>query len=448
MVCKETWWSNKCDNKDDIRYDPEVSPDISELHPLFSKANGYWKGSNTVYDGDFNVLELSPGIVGLFPIGPRPYPSDDVAAFYNVTIDGTRWEQHDIYVHNPAPLSFCQETFLPPNAPLILAGGDGVCGVNGFVYAADAFKTSTHEKTNMINGVSGTGSYLVDTDASFELTMIPVGDVQLLEAFELGESIRSSYTWTFDKSYNSLMIEFSSFELSDGKAVLNARMIAKLSRVTEEEWVQGLATAMEEKNVTTENKNTFGTVPTQQCVVEDVGCPTLEMWCDKGDASPSCGETPYVEETTVNAGVVAGITVTAAVVVIALIVSLLIRRSKRKLAEQKERLKDEFAKRIVGTFNIGKSGEALTMEGITEEFKLLDSGKTDGGDGLISKTEFKDFIMAGKAGEMKDSDFEALFALIDEDGSGEIDFTEFSAFMGHIKSNLDAQVDAEEFNEA
>ena len=138
--------------------------------------------------------------------------------------------------------------------------------------------------------------------------------------------------------------------------------------------------------MTTENKDTFGTVPTQQCVVEDAGCPTLELWCDKGDASPLCGETPYVEETTVNAGVVAGITVTAAVVVIALIVTLLIRRSKRKLAEQKERLKDEFAKRIVGTFNIGKSGEALTMEGITEEFKLLDSGKTDGGDGLISKT--------------------------------------------------------------
>ena len=54
----------------------------------------------------------------------------------------------------------------------------------------------------------------------------------------LGESTRSAYTWTFDKSYNSLIVEFSSFQLSDGKAVLNNRMIAKLSRVTEEEWVQ------------------------------------------------------------------------------------------------------------------------------------------------------------------------------------------------------------------
>ena len=126
------------------------------------------------------MLEISPGIVGLFPVGPRPYPNDGVASFFNITIDGTRWEQHDIYVHNPAPLSFCQETFLPPNAPLILAGGDGVCGVNGFVYAADAFKTSTHEKTSMIYGVSGTGGYLVDKDTSYQQTMIPVGDVQLV----------------------------------------------------------------------------------------------------------------------------------------------------------------------------------------------------------------------------------------------------------------------------
>ena len=52
--------------------------------------------------------------------------------------------------------------------------------MNGFVYAADAFKTSTHEKTSMIYGVSGTGGYKVDKDTSYEQTMIPVGDAQLV----------------------------------------------------------------------------------------------------------------------------------------------------------------------------------------------------------------------------------------------------------------------------
>ena len=42
---------------------------------------------------------------------------------------------------------------------------------------------------------------------------------------------------------------------------------------------------------------------------------------------------------------------------------------------------------------------------------------------------------------MKDNDFETLFALIDEDGDGSIDFAEFSAFMGHIKRNIDQQAD-------
>ncbi len=42
---------------------------------------------------------------------------------------------------------------------------------------------------------------------------------------------------------------------------------------------------------------------------------------------------------------------------------------------------------------------------------------------------------------MKENDFETLFALIDEDGDGSIDFAEFSAFMGHIKSNINQQVD-------
>ena len=42
---------------------------------------------------------------------------------------------------------------------------------------------------------------------------------------------------------------------------------------------------------------------------------------------------------------------------------------------------------------------------------------------------------------MKEGDFETLFALIDEDGNGDIDFAEFSAFMGHIKGNIDQQVD-------
>jgi hypothetical protein len=40
------------------------------------------------------------------------------------------------------------------------------------------------------------------------------------------------------------------------------------------------------------------------------------------------------------------------------------------------------------------------------------------------------FLSTGKAGELSESDFNALFAAIDLDQSGEVDFLEFCTFMG------------------
>ena len=57
---------------------------------------------------------------------------------------------------------------------------------------------------------------------------------------------------------------------------------------------------------------------------------------------------------------------------------------------------------------------------------------------FLVSTDSRDSTVGG---QMQDNDFETLFALIDEDGDGIIDFAEFSAFMGHIKTNIDQQVD-------
>ena len=148
---------------------------------------------------------------------------------------------------------------------------------------------------------------------------------------------------------------------------------------------QSIEDSMIKHKVTANTMATYGTVPTTgQCAKNDVGCPTLEMWCDSGDASPLCGPTPYIEETTVNAGVVAGNTVAVAFVVIAAVTYFMQSLHKKKMAAEKERLKNEFARRIVGTFSVGSGGEAITMEKITEEFQRIDSG-SEGGDGRISK---------------------------------------------------------------
>ena len=173
------------------RYNDDISPDISNLNPILSKPHGLWKGSYEVYDGNFDPAEPKPAIVGLYPQGPRPYAPNG-EAFFNITIAGTRWEQHDIYVLGPAPQSFCDANPNIPGAPFSNVGDDGVCGENGSAYVADAFKTSTHEKNDILIGVSGTGSYLVGPSEAntFAWTMIPSGAEQLVVRNSLKDDAR------------------------------------------------------------------------------------------------------------------------------------------------------------------------------------------------------------------------------------------------------------------
>lgn len=39
-------------------------------------------------------------------------------------------------------------------------------------------------------------------------------------------------------------------------------------------------------------------------------------------------------------------------------------------------------------------------------------------------------MMSGKVGAVTEKDFEAMFATVDDDGSGAIDFAEFVSFVG------------------
>jgi len=53
--------------------------------------------------------------------------------------------------------------------------------------------------------------------------------------------------------------------------------------------------------------------------------------------------------------------------------------------KQKEHLKNLFAERLVIAFDIQCSGQALSREALSKEFMAIDSGRTEGGNGLISK---------------------------------------------------------------
>jgi hypothetical protein len=75
----------------------------------------------------------------------------------------------------------------------------------------------------------------------------------------------------------------------------------------------------------------------------------------------------------------------------------------------------------------------LTPEALAEEFERIDTGLHDGdgagADGYISREELWDFLSSGKAGEMNQKDFNALFEALDTDGNGKVDFLEFCSFL-------------------
>lgn len=45
-------------------------------------------------------------------------------------------------------------------------------------------------------------------------------------------------------------------------------------------------------------------------------------------------------------------------------------------------------------------------------------------------------------GEIRESEFEALFGIMDVDASGDVDFVEFASFMGQISGNIEAEIKA------
>lgn len=150
-----TWATEDCIGDTDIRYDPDASTDLLDLHPLYKGFEGLWIGNFTTYDS--MKVPASPGQVPPGPggRGANPYPGENILAFWNVTVSGSRFYQHDLYVYSPADEDFCAEE-LPEGFKNVQ--DDGECGVNGYASAGEVFRTSTHEIDEISVNIKGTGS--------------------------------------------------------------------------------------------------------------------------------------------------------------------------------------------------------------------------------------------------------------------------------------------------
>jgi len=92
---------------------------------------------------------------------------------------------------------------------------------------------------------------------------------------------------------------------------------------------------------------------------------------------PDCSESPYQEpDADVRGEVIAGFVVAGAV----LLVGALYVVHLRVIKKQSERIREALVKRIAADINVGFSDQALTVEGLQEEFNKIDTSN----DGLVS----------------------------------------------------------------
>lgn len=149
-----------CIGKGDKRYDPDVSANLADIHPIFAKYGGFWQCIFKDFDGD-----TKPKPTKYVPANDearakhknRPYNLTDVPAFINVTLDKTRMYLHELRVYSPAAVEFCPGTPDDKHTNVMDADAGGVCGVTGWAEGGDIVRTSTHNKDEYSISVKSSG---------------------------------------------------------------------------------------------------------------------------------------------------------------------------------------------------------------------------------------------------------------------------------------------------
>jgi hypothetical protein len=384
-----------CLGEKDKRYDKKASNAIKDQAPVYRIFEGFYFCTQLFYDG----------ATGLPYIGVDPTGGDSnfFPAYYfmNQTHAGSRSYVHRINMYES-----------------LSEGGEGTS------IPIEGWATTTYEKDGTAIHLGSQEDYGDTFSPAPEppFYVYPVDNrTSFISAAETAGAPHKSFTQLFvclDDECNQLAGNEDSYVFLDGKAMRLTQTVINCNRINSaEEWLQAIQDAYVTYNIP-EDKQV--TVPMEgQCLT--AACPTEEDWCKK---DPECSVSPYQEpDASVKSGAIAGFTIAGIVLLIALLYGLHVWRTK----QQEHRYKTKFAKRMADTISLRASMRQLTPEALASEFKKIDS-ETEGG--YISKEGLWAFLSTGKAGELSESDFNALFAAIDLDQSGTVDFLEFCTFMG------------------
>jgi hypothetical protein len=221
-----------------------------------------------------------------------------------------------------------------------------------------------------------------------------------------------------DDDCKQLSINQDAFQIKGDSSTRYSQSVISCDKMgSAEEWELAILTAYSTHNVPEADETP---IPMEgECF--SGACPAEKDWCK---TDPECSESPYTEpEGSVKSGAIAGFTVAGIALLIAVLHGLHVLRA----TQQAKRYKTKFAERMAAKIDLRASMRQMAPEALAREFKKIDSETQNC---HISKEALWNFLSTGKAGELSESDFDGLFAAIDLDQSGTVDFWEFCTFMG------------------
>lgn len=408
-----------CLSESDNRYDVNYPQTIVGQDPRWEKLSGFFKVNVTSFDPvNGGAAKAGPYIPEVFQTHDRPFRQDRIIGFYNHTVAGSRLIANRWYFKPPADAEFCNTPLAPTMAN---AQPGSECGVNGMVDFAGVYASLNHEHDGTLEVARATGLYApnptgifdADTgstvkltdDSTFEFTFVSKNSFSSVQSFVF-----------FDDDTASLSAVHTSATVRQAYSVNTATMV----RLTEEEFLAGI----EEYNTAFAVPEPIEAPMTSDEVTKYADTfPAEELWCGGLVNDVSCTPSPYQEPDAQLKGGFVALFVILGVFVFGIGGFLLHRNSANN---QKKRYKEHFVRGIARNITIADAAGRIDPEQLKKEFDLIDK---DGG-GTISKAELTEFLKSGKVGDISDKDISAMWAAIDIDNSGEVDFVEFISFLG------------------
>jgi len=422
-----TPFTSSCVASSDIRYDSAHTNDLIEQDSNWEHFAGLWKVDIKAFDGENNPIAPSP----YNPTTGRgdPYNNAVAVGFYNHSFSGSRFKADRIYMLGPAPAEFCAQPLIPPLVNFSeTAGGNSICGETGRAVKAGFLGTSTYEKDGTLNAFRYYGGYSAysdwfDTNSSY-YSNIDQSTVIGLVVFEPILSQNNVFFYV-DDSYTVAEIQQAMY-IMGSPGFRDNYVLATMYKLNEDEWLDAIDEAYDTFKIADADRINPSN---SECLVPG-SCPTEEVWSNVG-RDPNLSESPYQEPpATVKAGPIVGFCVLGFALVLFAIYLLVRHRTK----QQEHRFRGHFVRTMCTRISVRQSVGAISPDALAKEFAKIDSVQNNG---YIDKDELWAFVQTGKAGEMSEDDFGALFSAMDMQGRGKVSFVEFCTFLSGCGDQFD-----------